>query len=143
MAYELIRPGHQQSIEAATQILPRQAVTLVGTNRIMAAPAASMNLRPHGVNGVATQGNASSVRGPVFGVDEKFTVYEELNIVKAKAGASLGAGAEVAVGSNNGTFWPVAAASLFAASGHWTVGVAMTPAAADEVFSLYVKPRKV
>jgi hypothetical protein len=139
MAFELIRPGHQQPIVAGSPILPRQAVQLGGTSGLLAFPAASMNVRPFGVNGGATAGVASGAALP----GETFTVYEELNVVKAKAGASLGAGAEVAVGSDNGTFWPVAAASLFAASGHWTVGIAETPAGVGEVFSLYVKPRKV
>lgn len=138
MAFELIRPGHQLSVVAGSPILPRSAVTLGGTSGLLAFPAGSMNVKPFGMNGAATQGLASAALP-----GEVFTVYEELNIVKAKAGASLGAGAEVAVGSANQTFWPVAAASLFAASGHWTVGVALTPAAADETFSLYVKPRKV
>lgn len=137
MAFELIRPGHQLPVVAGSPINPRTVVQLGGTSGLLAFPAGSMNVRPFGVNGAATQGLASvSLPGEVF------TVYEELNIVKAKAGASLGAGAEVAVGSDNGTLWPVAAASLFAASGHWAVGIAMSPAGAGETFSVYVKPRK-
>lgn len=137
MAYELIRPGHQETFNSAGSIInPRQPVRLGGTSALLAMPAASMNVEPVGVNGAATVGNPSVV-------NESFTVYEELNIVKAIAGASVGVDAEMAVGSSNGTLWPVAAASLFAASGHFTVGKSRTPAAAGEVFSLYVKPRKV
>lgn len=138
MAYEIIRAGHQQPIVAGSPINPRVPVQLGGTSGLLAFPAGSMNVRPFGMNGAASAGNPSAALP-----GETFTVYEELNIVKAKAGASLGAGAEVAVGSDNGTFWPVAAASLFAASGHWTVGLSQTAAAANETFALYIKPRKV
>lgn len=134
MAFELHRPGHQQAIVAASAILPRQAVRLAGTDGLFLLPAATNSDRPFGVAGPATVGASGLADG------EMCTVYEELNIVKAVAGASLGVGAEVSVGSTNGVLTP---AALVAASGHWAVGFAETPAAAGEIFALYVKPRRV
>jgi hypothetical protein len=69
------------------------------------------------------------------------TIYEDANIVKAVAAASVGAGVEVMVGSSNGALYD-STASLFAASGHWAVGLSLTAANAGEVFALEIKVRK-
>lgn len=137
MAFDLHRPGHQQSLIAASVILPRQPIKLAGTSTLFALPAATNADRPFGMNGPATAGASGLNQG------ETLTVLEELNIVKAIAGASMGVGNEVFVGSSNGVLMPALAASLFSASGHWVVGVNETPAsAAGDVISVFVKPRK-
>jgi hypothetical protein len=78
-------------------------------------------------------------------------VYLDDNIVKAVAAASLGAGAEVCVASigvasgaqRNAIATITLLGPLTIASGtaKWAVGIAMDPAAAGEVFSVYLKPR--
>lgn len=137
MAYDLHRHGLTQSFPAASAVLPRQPVKLAGTVTPFFLPAGTAADRPFGVNGPATCG-ASGLTDA-----EQLTAYEEGNVVKALAGASMGAGVEVMVGSTNGILMPALAASLFAASGHWVVGFTQTAAAAaGEVISLYVKPRK-
>lgn len=141
MAAELHRPGHQLSVKAASAINPRSAVQLVGTSELLAIPAASTNLRPFGVTGGGTAG-ASGILS-----NDQITVYEEGNIVKVRAAASLGVGAEVGVNSASGGaagFSPVTPASLGASGvAVWSSGQALSPAAAGEYFSLYVKPRLI
>jgi hypothetical protein len=138
MAYELIRPGHQLSIPAGSPINPRQPVKFAGTSALMVQPAATNADRPIGMNGAATAG-VLLVPSQVASPGDFTTIYEESNIVKAIACASLGAGAEVSVGTTTGRMTP---AALISASGHWAVGVALTPAGDGDVFALYVKPRK-
>lgn len=137
MAHELHVPGHTKSYPAASVILPRQAVTKAGTSVLFLLPAGTNSLRPAGLIGPATVGASGLNDG------EQVAVYEHQNIVKAIAGASFGVGQEMFVGSSNGVLMPALAASLFSASGHWVVGTSETAAAAaGEVFSLYVAPRK-
>ncbi len=69
---------------------------------------------------------------------EAVTVYETGAVVEGLAVASMGVGAEVAVASANIGFVPITAASGIARN---SVGVAQTPAAAGEFFSLYIRPR--
>lgn len=66
--------------------------------------------------------------------------------VKAIAGASLGAGADLAVGSTNGILIPLAASAL--ATGaigeiRYTVGKAKYNAAAGDIFTVVVKPEQL
>lgn len=137
MAHELHVPQHTKSYLAASAILPRQAVKKAGTSVLFVLPAGTCADRPFGLIGPATVGASGLNDG------EQVAVYHDQNIVKAIAGASFGVGQEMMVGSTNGILMPALAASLFAASGHWTVGTSETPAAAaNEVFSLYVQPRK-
>jgi hypothetical protein len=133
MAFELHRHGFQQALKAASQLLPRTTVRLAGSNALFVLPCASWNQRPFGVTANATHG-ASGLAS-----DDAVTVYEEGNVVKAVAAASLGVGVEVAVGSTNGRLVPLAAASGTPA---WAVGISESPAGDGEVFSLYVKPRQ-
>lgn len=131
MAGELHRPGLQYTVKAASAINPRKPVTFVGTSELLAVPVGSglTGVRVNGFTGGATVGASGA---------EAVTVYEEGNIVKARAAASLGVAAEVGVASTNGDLGPVAQAS---GTLKYTAGVALTPAAAGEFFSLYVKPR--
>lgn len=65
-------------------------------------------------------------------------------VVKGVAGASLGAGALVGVGSTNGILIPQAAS--FAATAmalRWAVGVALKNAAAGDYFPVLVKPDQI
>lgn len=68
------------------------------------------------------------------------TVQDDGNIPKVTAAASLGAGADVMVGSSNGALAP---ANAPVGSGVWLLGKSLSPAAAGEKFSLYVRPRQV
>ena len=60
-------------------------------------------------------------------------------IGKARAAASLGAGAPVGAASTNGALGPVVAAS----AGIWAAGRALTSAAAGEYFACLVGPRQI
>lgn len=135
MAFILTRDGFQQALIAASQVNPYTPVKLAGTSALCVVPLATASERPFGFV-TATAGASGLLQG------ETVTVYEESNIVKGIAAASLGVGQEVMVGSSNGVLVPAVAASLFAASGHWVVGFSESPAAAGDVFSVYVKPRK-
>jgi hypothetical protein len=72
-------------------------------------------------------------------------------VTKAIAGASLGAGAIVAVGSTNGILIPLLPSGLSTALGsavgaaglRWSVGVALKNAAAGDIFPVYLKPDQI
>lgn len=133
MAFNLYREDLSFPIIAASAINPKQPVKLIGSSVLMVIPAATNADRPFGFNGLASAG-ASGINS-----QDALTVYEEGNYVKAIALASVGVGAEVAVGSNNGALSP---AALVSASGHWACGISVTPAGAGETFTILVKPRK-
>lgn len=128
MAFEdhkgFIPPG----LQAASLINPMSVVSL-DTVADQVVPIATNNVRPLGV-----VGDASVAQG------EAITVYGQHNIVKVKACASLGAGAEVGVGSTNGQLNAIAAASGVT---RWAVGQSLSAAGAGEVFSLLVHPRQL
>lgn len=70
-------------------------------------------------------------------------VVDRGNTIKVVAGASLGVGADINIATAYAAsliFGPVAAASGIDL---WRVGKAVTPAAAGEVFSLYVDPARL
>lgn len=128
MAFEdhqgFIPPG----VKAASLINPQFVVSL-DTVADQVVPIATNNVRPLAVNG-----DASVAQG------EAITVYGQNNIVKVKAVASLGAGAEVGVASTNGQLNAIAGASGIT---RWSVGQSLSAAGAGEVFSLYVNPRQL
>ena len=147
MAYEIIRPNFALPVQPASNIVPRSVVRLVGSNALRVLPVASSNQRPFGVIGGAT---APLVTGQAAG--QAGVVQEEGNIVKAIAGASLGAGCEVclatigiASAAQGGSYVATVTqlGPLTAASGAavWAVGISLDAVAAGEIFTLYVKPR--
>lgn len=125
--YELHRPGLTQAFKAASLIAPHSPVTLGGTTEPLLIPVGTENVEVFGISQGAT------VRAGEF-----CTVYERQNVVKVKAGASLGAGADVGVASW-GLFGPHTAAS---GTTKWIVGKAQTDAAAGEYFACYINQRK-
>lgn len=128
MAFEKKKNEHNLPVTAATGILPRQFLTFGGTSGLLAIPAGSLNIRPYWYGGIGTTPSGAQVPCDEAG-----------QIVKALAAASVGAGAEVGIGSTNGGLAPLA---LVAASGHWAVGISMSPADAGEIFSVDFRPRK-
>lgn len=97
-------------------------------------PAASLNIFAIGFT------EASIARGQEVAVQYG-------GVAKGIAGASLGAGALVAVGSTNGILIPLTAsniASVANGSGlRYTVGVALKNAAAADIFPVWVKPDQI
>lgn len=140
MAFFLTNPDEQLPIPAASTIPPRTFVKLAGSSALAVLPVGSVNDRPFG----NTQ-EATAARG------EAAAIFLESNIVKCIAAASVGAGAEVMVASigvasgaqRNAIATTTLLGPLVIASGtlKWAVGISMTPAAAGEVFSVYIKPR--
>lgn len=125
MAFELHRevfPGI-----AASVVQPRQLVKLVDGERRV-APIASTNELPLGL----ALGSA--------GIGENVAVPEPGSIVKAIAGASLGGGAEVQIGSSNGALVLAAGASGVT---KFSVGQTVAATAAGEVVSVRVNPRQL
>lgn len=128
MAFEQHLHAHTlPGAAAATTLVPRTPVKLGGTSALLIIPAASANEEPFGVTGAATH-----LAGEVP------VVYFDGNIVKAVAIASTGAGALLSVGSTNGGVIPQA----ITASAHWVVGQSLSPAAAGEIVSVFVKVKK-
>lgn len=140
MAFFLTNPNAQLPLPAAVSAPPRTFVKLVGSSSAQTTPVGSVNDRPFG----NTQ-EATAAAGDVN------AIFLEGNVVKAIAAASLGAAAEVCVASigvasaaqRNAIATTTLLGPLTVASGtlKWAVGVALTPAAAGEVFSVYIKPR--
>lgn len=142
MAFELYRwtfPAIAASPINAGQVV-QLTVATSGTNPVdrNVIPLGSTNQEPFGV-ALATCSN--------YGATPPFTqscpVVDRGNTIKVTAIASLGAGADVGIGTNvagQASGW---AAPVVAASGSdvWRVGKATGPAAAGEVFGLYVDPR--
>lgn len=107
---------------AASNIEPYSTVQLdtAADRQVVLASAASVE--PHGLVGPAT-----ALQG------EAVTVYGEGAVVEAVAAASLGAGANVGVGSTNGHLGPVASGSV-------RVGKSLEAAGAGEKFSVLLNP---
>jgi hypothetical protein len=122
----LHRDEHSIPLPAATTLLPKQLVRLVGTDVTYVAPCATAS---HEVFG---QVDAT------FLSEEIAAVYEAPNYVKVVAAASLGAGQDVIVASSNGAL----NAGGITASAHFLAGKSFTAAAAGEVFTLRINPRK-
>jgi hypothetical protein len=144
MAFELHRYQFQQEFAAASTYAPFTVVSLDTTTEKQVVSAANASQRPFGVIG-ASAGQGRAV-----------TVYEEGNIVKCIAAASIGANAEVAVaslgvssqvqgGTTLATTTLLGLASGAAASGkvQWAVGLSETAALAGEIFSVLIKPRQL
>lgn len=114
---------------AATQLGERVPVKLVeGATARIVAPVASLNEE--------TIGFTQTVASPGCPVE----VQSYGNVVKAVAAASVGAGAEVALGSPNGALGPVAGASGVT---KYSSGRSLSAAAGAEVFSVFVHPRRL
>lgn len=127
MAYELHR-GEGLPVFAASNINPKTFVRFVAAER---------SVEPLATNSLESAGavHATALRG------EALAIHEDKTVVKAIAGASLGAGAAVMVGTANGALIPAAAG----ASGvvRYRVGVSQEAAAAGETFSVYVSQRQI
>lgn len=128
MAHDRHLDKHQRPVKAATLLVPRCPVVLGGTTGLLAIPVGTNNIEIFGITGAATHA-----------AGEYAVVYEEGNVVKAVACASLGAGAKVDVGSTNERLKPAAAASGVV---RYTSGISEGPASDGEVFSVYIKPRQ-
>lgn len=129
MAYEIHLDEHVFSgVFAATTITPRHPVTLGGTTVPYVVPCASLNAQVDGVTGAGTTASGAQV-----------VVYFDGNVVKLKAAASVGAGAQVSVGTTvTGAVSPAVAASGVL---KWELGKSLSTAAAGELVSVFVKPR--
>lgn len=133
MAFELHRPGLQFSLPAASAIFPKQPVQLAGTSAAFFLPISTNSVRPFGVNGLGSAGASGLLQ------NDACVAYEEHNYVKAVAAASVGVGAELEVANASGG---LGVAQMIAASGHWSVGQAVSEARAGETFTCYVRFRK-
>lgn len=114
---------------AASAIVPLRPVKLDSAANRQVILASGVGHEPQGVTGDATALQGESV-----------TVYGRGAIVAAVAAASLGAGADVGIGSTNGALGPISGASGVT---KWAVGKSVESAAAGEKFSVYVDPRQL
>lgn len=127
MAHVLHRYQAQLPVTVASDINPRRPLKAVSGSAetvVLAATAADQTL---GLTGEATTLRAA-----------KAVLYDDGNVVKAVAAASIAAMAEVTVGSDNGALGP----TIISASAHFVTGRALEAANPGDVFSLYVKSRK-
>ncbi len=117
---------------AASHVQDRQVVVLTtgATERGVMPCSGATNQLPHGIE---CRG-ASALQG------EGVTIAAAGEYAKAIAAASLGAGAEIAVVGATRSLGLGAGAS---GGARYSVGQSVTPAAAGEVFTLYVNPRQL
>lgn len=127
MAFQKLKEDHNIPVQAATDIVPLQFLTFGGTSTLLAIPVGSSNVRPHWYGGLGT-----TASGAIVPCDEPG------QIVKARAAASVGAGAEVGIASNNGAVGPITQAS---GTLKWAVGLTMSAAAAGEIVTVDFRPR--
>lgn len=137
MAHELHIDKHTLPLAVATDLAPRFPVKAAGTNIPMVAPIATSSEVPFGVSNNAMY-VASSAALPAPG-REKAAVYFAQNSVKVRCNSSVGAMADVAVSSTNGGVGP---SGIIAASAHWIIGQTLEAAAAGEVTTIFINPRK-
>lgn len=137
MAFELYRwtfPAIAASAIGAGQVVGFPLPSAAAVDR-QVIPLASMNLEPLGI-ALATAGAAYATPPFTAGVG----VVDRGNTIKVQAAASIGVGGDVGV-LPGGSLGFIAG---FAASGVvWRVGKAVSPAAAGEVFGLYVDPKQL
>lgn len=99
-------------------------------------PAGSFNDYPFGITlaTVATYGDPVSY-------------WQRGDVAKCVAGASLGAGAQVALGSSNGILIPLTASNIASAANgsglRYVVGTALKNAAAGDLFPVAVNPAQI
>lgn len=139
-AFELYRwtfPGIAASpISAGNALNLISATALAGPVERQFVPISTTNVEPFGV-ALATAANAGAT--PPFSA--AVPVVDQGNTIKVIAAASIAAGADAGIASGGTTgFGPVVGV---AGSVVWRVGKAVSPAAAGEVFSLYVSPRQL
>lgn len=135
MAHELDQDKHQLSgIAAATDLVPRTPVKLGGTSGLLAIPIATAADYPIGVTA-----NATYVASTNDGTREQVVVYFSQNVRKLRAAGSVGAGADVFVSSTNGGVGP---SGIIVASSHFIIGQTQSAAAAGEIVSVFINPRK-
>ena len=134
MAFELHQDKEQFPVKAGTDIIPRSAVKLGGTSVLLAIPIATAAEEPFGVTHTATY-----LGSQVDGAADQAAVYFRGNVMKMKAAGSVGAGADVFVASTNQGVGP---SGIITASAHWIIGKTVSAAAAGEVVSVYVNPRR-
>lgn len=125
--------------KAASALVPKDVVRLASLGVIRCA---STNFEPFGL--VEATGAT-----PGLGV----AVFEEHTVQKAIAGASLGYGTDVGIATvgiasgaqPDGVATVTQLGPVSAASGSVVhrVGIALEPAAAGEIFSVYLKPRQL
>jgi hypothetical protein len=123
------RHVNPQPFKAASLVLPYTPVKLSASVAGAVVPCGTWNEEPQGFNSSATRA-----------VDVAITVLGADSVVEGIAAASVGPGADVAVGSTNGKLAPAAAASGVV---RWRVGKSIEGAAVNERFSLYVNPQRL
>lgn len=129
MSFELHQDKHQfPAPYAATGFQTRMPIKFSGTNVLQAAPVATAADVVVGVTGAAT-----------YAASESVTVYYSQNIVKMRAAGSVGVGADVFVSSTNGGVGP---SGIIVASAHFVLGQTLTTAAAGDIVSVFINPRK-
>lgn len=134
MAFDLDRAGFQFPAKC------QGSLTYVASGKLAGAPVGFGTAAEQAVflaTGVEPWGIA---KAGVFADGERVTIYEAGNYKKAVAAASLGAHTNLALGSTNGALAPMAPASgAFA----WAIGKSMGAAAAGEVFTVRIDPKRV
>lgn len=128
MSFVIVDKGFVLAAKAASAISDRQPVQVDTAADGQVVLAATHNVEPFAFT------DASAVQGGAV------TVYGEGCVVRAIAAASLGAGANVGIGSTNGRLAPVSGASGVT---RFRAGKSLENAADGDSFALYISPRQL
>lgn len=146
MAWADHNQGKKDTYQAASGLSARTVVKVAGASLPLAVVqiGASVNQEPRGLTG-----DVASIP-----LGQNTVIYEDNSVVKAIAGASLGAGSDVGfatlglASAAQGTQFQATVVQLgpvVGASGVvvWSVGKSRSNAAAGELFSLEIRPRQL
>lgn len=134
------------------QVLPYKAGSAIGQGVVAVMPFASPvneTVIPQASGGFAGRVVGITVATGASPGDEVSVVWT--GVAKARAAASLGAGAPVGAASTNGALGPIMPSGILASFGasaglqpnRFAVGFAKTSAAAGEFFSVVIDPHNV
>ena len=130
MAFDLHRPGFQFAAKAQGAVNPVASGKLAGQPVGFGTAAEQAVFLASGAEpwGVAKVGS--------YADGDRMTIYEPGNYVKADAAVSVGWAAEVSIATANGALGLVA-------SGSWSLGKSIGPAAAGDVFTVLIRPQRI
>lgn len=136
MAFELESQSESLAFIAASAVNAGQPVALVGA--VNAASAQDLKVIPAASCNIDAIGIARATQATV-GLPVKVVVR---GVTKALAGASIGMGARVIVGSTNGVV-AVGTLNAVASNVRFQIGRALVNAASGDLFSVWLQPDQI
>jgi hypothetical protein len=135
MAFTQMKQGGRVPLRCGSVMGEALPVTFAaGSTNETVVPAASWN-----------QFQWALTAATVVNAGDPVELFQQGDVGKGIAGASLGAGAPVGIGSTNGVLAPVPvnASAAYGARTTYAVGIALSNAAPGDIFSVYINPVQI